>query len=136
MSADWAALVPLREELGMPSSGRARERFAEALRDPLQHVLVAQRDGRVVGYAWVLAGDPALPGILTLSELVVDESLRGRGIGRQLFAAAAAWSKELGAERLQWWTSRDTLGFYRRLGAQDQLLSRYQQGTMHCVLPL
>ncbi len=68
------------------------------------HVLVAERHGVVVGYAycavdgydWMSLRGPA--GLV--HDIVVDPTHRGSGIGRQLLDAAIVWLKERGAPRV------------------------------------
>ena len=58
---------------------------------------------------------------LDLSELHVSQEWRRRGVGRRLFAAAAAWAKEHGAEKLyiSAHSALETQVFYRSLGCVD-----------------
>ena len=54
--------------------------------------------------------------------LVVDEALRGRGIGAALVTAAEAWARERGLARLRVRsnvTREATHSFYRRLGYEE-----------------
>ncbi len=65
-------------------------------------VLVAEVDGRVVGWGHVasvvsLEAEP----FAELRGLVVDETVRGRGIGAQLVKAAEDWGRERGMEVLR-----------------------------------
>jgi ribosomal protein S18 acetylase RimI-like enzyme len=67
-------------------------------------VIVAERGGQVVGYAymgvegydWMSLRGPA--GML--HDIVVDPAHRGGGVGRQLLDAALAWLTERGAPRV------------------------------------
>jgi ribosomal protein S18 acetylase RimI-like enzyme len=70
-------------------------------------VFVAEQDGSVVGFVAVLAGerfteldDP--PGTYALvTDLVIQSSHRGRGIGRQLIQHAEAFARGAGATELR-----------------------------------
>jgi GNAT superfamily N-acetyltransferase len=89
--------------LGYPVSGEAMEsRLERLLSRPGQIVLLAERpDGLVVG--WLHASEQELLESGTRCEiqgLVVDESYRRRGAGRQLVAAAEAWARERGLEQM------------------------------------
>ena len=73
--------------------------------------IVAERDGRVVGWASVeRRGD-----VLWLEDLWVEPGAMGRGVGRELFERA----KELGAgcARMEWEADPNAVPFYERMGA-------------------
>jgi GNAT superfamily N-acetyltransferase len=84
-------------------------------------VLVAEKDGRVVGVATahaisVIHDDPD---VAWLTSLVVDGSAQGRGVGRQLVDAVEAWARSRGCVRLSVTTNRDRNDahtFYERVG--------------------
>ena len=100
---DDAAIARLCGELGYPSSAEAtRLRLARIMASPDQHVLVAEVAGDVVGLAvllraWTINNDEISA---RLSTLVVDSSLRGRGLGAALVAASEIWAREQGAASL------------------------------------
>ena len=91
-------------------------------------VAVAEREGEVVGYvyaglepeSWKELRGPA--GFV--HDLVVDEHVRGEGIGTKLAEAAAAWLESRGAPRVMLWTAQknepaqrlfERLGFRRTM---------------------
>jgi len=69
-------------------------------------LLAAHRDGTRVGGAIVAFDTPAMDllegrsDIATLLDIRVAPSAQGTGIGRRLFAAAEAWSRQVGAKIL------------------------------------
>jgi GNAT superfamily N-acetyltransferase len=72
-------------------------------------VLVAERDGAVVGYAWAgieprswkeLRDECAF-----LHDIVVDAEARGHGVARALIDAVVAWSRARDMPRLMLWTA-------------------------------
>ena len=85
---------------------------------------VAELDGAVVGLAlWFLTystwtGRPSL----YLEDLFVDETARGRGVGKALFRALAGEAAARGCARIDWavldW-NEDARTFYRSLGAHQ-----------------
>jgi ribosomal protein S18 acetylase RimI-like enzyme len=90
---------------------------------PAFRALVAELDGRVVGYASFLASynsDIAARG-LWMSDLYVVPAFRDRGIGRALVTAVAREAMRRGLTCLEW-AVRDSntraRRFYRRLGAR------------------
>jgi GNAT superfamily N-acetyltransferase len=91
-------------------------------------VLVAERAGSVVGYAyaglepmsWMELRGPA--GFL--HDVVVAEHARGQGVASRLIEAAAAWLEDHGAPRIMLWTAEknttarrlfEQLGFRRTM---------------------
>jgi len=90
---------------------------------PFAHALVAELDGKVVGFALYFHNYSTflcLPGIY-LEDLYVQPAHRRLGIGRQLLAALAARAVALGCGRLEWsvldWNA-PSIAFYRGLGAE------------------
>jgi ribosomal protein S18 acetylase RimI-like enzyme len=88
-----------------PQTERSYGGYVNAQRkEPESVVLVAERDGVVLGYAW-----GAVEGIDYMSlrgpagvlyDIVVDATLRGQGIGRQLLDAILRALAALGAPRV------------------------------------
>jgi len=93
-----------------------------------QAVLVADTgDGTPIGYVWVLslvAFDAIIPRG-HIAGVGVAESVRGRGVGGLLIAAAEAWCIELGLPEVSLHCYMDNTGahrLYERLGYQDEWL--------------
>jgi GNAT superfamily N-acetyltransferase len=120
--ADVPALAALATHLGYPATADAmRERLERiAARDDYQ-TYVAERDGRVVGFAGVMHGlsyvyDPPYARLLSL---VVEPGERGKGTGAALVAAAERWARGRGAEQMHLTTALHREGahrFYEGLG--------------------
>jgi GNAT superfamily N-acetyltransferase len=96
-----------------------REGFGAA---PAFAVLLAESAGAPAGYLLHTPGyDPDLGGpVLTVVDLFVRESVRGRGVGRALVEAAAARARAEGRRALVWWVREQNpraIAFYERLGA-------------------
>jgi GNAT superfamily N-acetyltransferase len=84
--------------------------------------MVAERDGRMVGFALFFQTFSTFvgrPGIW-LEDLFVVREERGKGIGRLLLARVAEIAVARGCGRLEWsvldWNS-PAIGFYKKLGA-------------------
>jgi GNAT superfamily N-acetyltransferase len=124
---DWTAVADLLRQLGRPTAlgtdteEGLRQVYTEFLSRPDATALVAEDDGRVVGFCDLLflprlnfAGPQAW-----IPDLVVSEDDRGRGIGAALLSRA----EELAHERGCWslfltsanWRTRSH-AFYRREG--------------------
>ncbi len=90
---------------------------------PYAEVLLAEDDGRAVGFALFFHNFSTFlgrPGIY-LEDLFVLPEQRGLGVGRMLLVRLARLAVDRGCGRLEWavldW-NRDAIGFYERLGAR------------------
>jgi len=73
--------------------------------------IVAERDGRVVGWAAAeRRGD-----VLWLEDLWVEPAAMGEGVGRELFERAKALG--VGCARMEWEADPNAVPFYERMGA-------------------
>jgi ribosomal protein S18 acetylase RimI-like enzyme len=104
---DFERTIDPRLLAGEEMADRYCERIHERCRDAAGQIYVAEDDSVVVGFVTVLAresftelDDP--PGQYALiADLVVLESQRGRGIGRQLLERAERHAKQAGATELR-----------------------------------
>ncbi|HTN51484.1 MAG TPA: GNAT family N-acetyltransferase [Anaeromyxobacter sp.] len=96
-------------------------------------VCVAERAGAVIGMVTgqvVVSTAEGAPSVW-VEDLVVVEGERGRGVGRRLLEAVAAWGLERGATRLQLLADRENgpaLAFYERLGWRPTRLVCLRRG--------
>jgi GNAT superfamily N-acetyltransferase len=96
---DAAALAELATQLGYPSTAEEMAaRLAEILPDANQAVLVAEIGaGAARGFAHVAGGIALQAGARAeLLGLLMDEALRGRGIGLRLVVEAEEWAAARG----------------------------------------
>jgi ribosomal protein S18 acetylase RimI-like enzyme len=124
---DAEGLAPLLEALGYPANPAAvasRLRTLQAS-DPASRVIVATRNGEIVGFA-ALHTTPMLhraTAVGRITGLAVRPSVKGTGVGRELVRAAEAHFLGCGVGRMEV-TSGPThvpaYDFYRRLGYADQ----------------
>jgi GNAT superfamily N-acetyltransferase len=124
LPGDVDRLALLTDQLGYPTSPQAiRARLYQLAAENAQAVLVAELAGEVVGWAQVGRGLSLEAGEQAeLVGLVVEASLRSRGIGAALVGAAEAWARDRGLVRLRVRsniTREATHRFYRQLGFEE-----------------
>ena len=127
VAADAPGLVPLLAELGYPADPAtiAQRRLALLATDPTARIVVAEQDGRLLGFA-VLHATPVLhrsTAVGRITAIAVLPGLQGSGEGRKLVAAAEEHFTALGLGRMEVTsgpTHERAWSFYRRLGYRDQ----------------
>ncbi len=118
---DLPALDPLLRQLGyVIAQDDIARRFSAVMEAPGHSLDVAERDGRVVGFIHFFARAAIeKPPEVIVQALVVDDGLRGSGIGRKLMQRAEDWATAngYGFVALGTQTNRDEAhAFYERLG--------------------
>jgi GNAT superfamily N-acetyltransferase len=121
-SGDADALARLCTQLGHPAQAEAMPaRLSRLATDHNARAIVAESDSGVVALATVhirntLNHDAP---IAQLSLLVVDEAVRGTGVGREIVQEAERWAREHGCHRMVVTTALrriDAHAFYERIG--------------------
>jgi diamine N-acetyltransferase len=113
--------------------------FEATLRQPQSRVVVAERDGHLVGFAELTLGaaHPLAPAGVPaeLLRLYVQEPFTGIGLGTRLLARAEQLAAEAGAEVLwltPWVHNHRARAFYARRGFQDHGLTWFTfEGESH-----
>jgi GNAT superfamily N-acetyltransferase len=75
-------------------------------------VRVAERDGRVVGFATTVDGD----GVLELDDLFVEPDSMRRGVGRDLIVDLVSNARQRGARRVEVTANDHAMDFYATVG--------------------
>ena len=133
----WCALYRHQAEQGLrltvPSDGY--ERWIGWIRPVLGRfgcVFVAERGGEPVGFlaGRVRATSPQFGGapVGYISDVFVDEAVRGRGVGRMLVDAGVAWFGAQGMRRVELHVvsgNADGQRFYERHGWREELRQLY-----------
>jgi len=119
---DAPAIASLCGQLGYPTPAEAVVPRMDRLREQGQaRVIVAVLDGSTVGLATIHLRhtiNHETP-IGQLSLLVVDEGVRGQGVGRVLVAESEAWARMRGCKRFVVTTAlrrTEAHAFYEKLG--------------------
>jgi GNAT superfamily N-acetyltransferase len=122
-ASDLGAVTGLCAQLveGERSAGEMAERFAKIAGDS-RHLMVVAVDGEDRAVAWMHLHETFLfvaEPCLQVFALVVDESCRGRGVGRLLMAFAEREASERGLKRVYLHSQiarAEAHAFYERLG--------------------
>jgi GNAT superfamily N-acetyltransferase len=122
---DATVIAHLLTQLGYPSTGQdVRDRLTYWTPDQASRVLVGELDGRVVGCLSMHAV-PYLERTgrwARVESLVVEQSVRGTGIGRGLLRAAEALARDWGCLAVEITSARtrhDAHAFYQHMGYAD-----------------
>jgi len=118
---DVDRIVELTAQLGYDVHASAvRERLARILERPDHRFMVADLDGRAVGWLHALVSDYIETGpFVVVAGLVVDAAARTTGVGRALMSAAEQWAVETGCHVVRLWSSAgrtEAHRFYERIG--------------------
>jgi GNAT superfamily N-acetyltransferase len=127
-STDIVAARMLLSQLGYEMNANEVERRYNAVRERGDHaVFVAEDDGRVVAFLH-LYERPAFdkPPEAVVQAIVVDQSLRGAGIGKTMMNMAERWASERGFSSIALTSNisrSDAHLFYKRLGYKIEATS-------------
>ena len=97
--------------------------------DDTTPVFVCEEDGTVAGHAFCIAkqvvGDRVLTDVRTLyiDDICVDEKMRGKGVGRQLYEYVLGYAKEKGFYNITlnvWECNPGAQKFYEAMGLKPQ----------------
>jgi len=121
--------------LGRPDLFRAgaqkynEEDLQKLLQDENRPIFIAEDGGKVLGYGFcilkVTKNDPVLADNTTLyiDDLCVEESCRGRHIGKAVYAHIVSYAKSIGCDSVTlnvWAFNEGAKRFYESLGLQPQ----------------
>jgi N-acetylglutamate synthase-like GNAT family acetyltransferase len=124
-AADADAIARLLDQLGYPTENAdVPRRLDQLMNHHRGAVLLADHGEQVVGLATVhiLSVLNRRRDVAWLTALVVDESMRGSGVGRSLVNAVEDFARQAGCERLSVTTHEDRAGaqaFYVRVGLEQ-----------------
>ncbi|MDD1384469.1 GNAT family N-acetyltransferase [Curtobacterium poinsettiae] len=132
---DMPAVADLRWRWSVDEGGRSPAQTPEEYRRAMtefaagHRCVVAERDGVVLGMAWLAVHPrPPAPNVdgdrfaAELQTVYVHPELRGSGVAGRLVTALLEVADELGAERTSVHSSVDGERLYRRLGFGDARL--------------
>lgn len=122
--SDAEGIAHLTEQLGYEVDGPAvGARLSRILARSDQRFLVAELDGRLVGWVHAIVWEfVETAAFVVIGGLVVDRSLRRKGIGRTLLSKAEEWAVEQGCSVVRLWSSvvrAEAHRFYEQLGYRN-----------------
>lgn len=130
MVSDAQALAKLnREEMGydfpVEETGK---KLQASLENPEKKILVAEIQGRVVGYVHLESYDVLYaPHMKNVMGIAVAGEFRRQGVGKALLTAGEAWARETGAVAVRLVSGdarKDAHAFYQSLGYTGNKLQR------------
>jgi len=104
--------------------------FEASLNDENVKIFVYEEKGEVLGYCltkkWGYSSHHLFYDmtILDINDMCVDEKVRGKSIGRQLFNRAINYAKEIGAAKIElsvWNFNKNARQFYECLGMTERI---------------
>lgn len=111
------------------------EELREIIADDLRPVFTAERDGKVVGYAFCIhkqfVNDNNMTDVKTLyiDDLCVEQAARGGHIGTKLYEYVLAYAKRNGYYNVTlnvWADNVNAVKFYERIGMRTQKIGMEQ----------
>jgi ribosomal protein S18 acetylase RimI-like enzyme len=147
IAALWTDLVAYHQSLdsALPTSapngaGRYAKRLLQHLDDNNTCALVAEVDGKIIGYVLGMIVD-LLPDIFAeqpggfLADIYVEAAYRRKGVGRALVRELQDWFREKGVTHFDWHVAAqnaDGLAFWRSVGGREVMIRmRAQLGENH-----
>src|SRR5664280_2504007 len=114
------AVLKLMPQLNSSSELPARKHFKEILKSDRTHFFIAELDNEdIVGMLTIAAYDIPSGTKGWIEDVVVDESQRGKGFGKELTPYAISYARSIGAKSIEL-TSRQSRieanQLYRKLG--------------------
>ncbi|MDE7400910.1 MAG: GNAT family N-acetyltransferase [Clostridia bacterium] len=105
------------------------EQLRQILKDETKPIFVAVQNGTVFGYAFCViinnGNEPSHTDIKTLyiDDLCVDETCRGKGIGKLLYNFVVGYAKQCGCYNVTlnvWADNKNAVAFYEKIGMHIQ----------------
>ena len=94
--------------------------YPDIIFHPDSNCLVAEKDGKILGYVLGYSHNAFYSNGITVwvDEIVVERSLRNRGIGKKLMSSFEAWAQEKNSILISLATNNAS-GFYEKIGYKD-----------------
>jgi GNAT superfamily N-acetyltransferase len=123
------AMGRLRGQLSSRHDGSAldREQIEEIIESPWHAIMLAADDDKIVGMAILTIVFASIDKNVYLEDFVVDETMRGQGIGTQMWQKMFEWGRAKGCRRMEFTSSKPGMEeYYGKLGAEKRATNCYR----------
>ena len=105
------------------------DELEKIIQDDSRPIFVAVENNTVLGYAFCIFQQHENNNILTdiktlyIDDLCVDKTIRGKHVGKSLYEYVLKFAKESGCYNVTlnvWYTNKEALGFYEKMGLIPQ----------------
>jgi GNAT superfamily N-acetyltransferase len=126
-ASDASAILHLTRQLGYEvDAAAALARLSRILARRDQEILVADADGKTVGWIHVLRSEYVESDTsAVIGGLVVDRAHRRQGVGRLLVEAVEAWARREGCSIVRLWSSSSRTDSHRFTNDYGTRISRH-----------
>jgi ribosomal protein S18 acetylase RimI-like enzyme len=98
----FKAVLNLLPQLGSDQSALSKKRFEAILNSENTHLFIVEHDNnQIAGMLTIGTYDIPTGTKVWIEDVVVDESQRGRGIGKELTLFAISYAKTMGAKTIE-----------------------------------
>ncbi len=130
-TADLAeAMGKLRGQLSSRHDGSAlsREQLEDIIESPWHAILIAVIDEKIVGMAILSIVFGSIDRNVYLEDFVVEEGLRGQGVGAALWGKMLEWGRTKGCKRMEFTSSKPGMEEYytQKRGAEKRETNCYR----------
>lgn len=94
------AVSELLPQLNPGSETLTKERFRRLLKSKGVHLFMAEHENRIIGMLTIVTFDVPTATRFWIEDVVVDESQRGKGFGKELISFAIDFAKSMGAKQI------------------------------------
>lgn len=124
------AMGRLRGQLSSRHDGSAlaREQLEEIIESPWHAILIAVNEERIIGMAILSVIFGSIDRNIYLEDFVVEEGLRGQGVGEALWNKMLELGKEKGCKRMEFTSSKPGMEEYytKKRGAEKRDTNCYR----------
>lgn len=140
---DAALIVEFMKKLGkyqlmLEKTVVTEEKVIRLLNENAGEAIFAEMDGETVGFIYYYMNSSAFTGGkgIYIDAFYVNESMRGKGIGKQMMEYMSRLALERGCKRVEWvcldWNT-SSIKFYKNLGANEMNVFTTYRMDEECI---